>query len=829
MKLAYAQGNVLASEGVQTTSAFGIARTPHMFNILSSGLYSDKIAAVIREISCNAMDAHVAGGCADKPFQVKLPGPLDRSFYVKDWGPGLDDQEVRELYTTYGWSSKQASDEMTGAFGLGSKSPFAYTMQNTEDSDGFTVVAVKGGVKRVYTCYIGSDGGPAISRLYEGPADEDWPHGVMVTFPVQRQDIAKFKLDAGRVLRWFKVKPEVLGLESPLVEQEYAFRGSFFGLRPQGADAWTSASVVTGNVCYPLRAKHLEPLSAVERALLEGHIVLQMPLGTVMMTPSREELQYSEATKAVLRDALAKAALELASYICDVARAPVQGLWLRHRHIHEKLRVLGPIVGAIPEFLDFAGVFDAEAKAIANVARISALEMPSWVGDGPEDSQMESPSEVGVSEPATASAGMPRKTQNCRVWRLEYNKAKEKMSCREVVRGVVHAGANAHKVFLSVSRETAVVYADAPAAEARVRALTRESDRLVFLVAPRRGTPASYAKEYAQRMCGKEGLEGLPLIAASALDRPERPAVARKQSKSTTGLAAKQKYANELVRFVGRNGKLKEATLGELDNGADAFYLVHPQQRRYRTECHNLLDDGSKVYFESRYADKVLSAIATVMDHWGLPFSGAIEVNNDGTARRLRFAEQGIRPLLPWFFDNLKNDKAFDAALKTGERPLAPLPLQDPWVAATYGFLGMLGHHAMKKTPFWEALVARVPESPLIPTVLSFVAAAVPGVQSNPLSAVVGAVGALARTVRGVAKNEETKVTCLTCWQVCDNMLRLAPSLQGLGLKNCSEMALSTEPVLRTRLLALLEFVLEQDNLRGQKGVTPRALNWAAG
>ena len=83
MKVAYAQTNMVASEGIQTTSSFGIARTPHMFNILSSGLYSDKIAAVLREISCNAMDAHIMGGEPDKPFQVKLPTTLDRTFFVK--------------------------------------------------------------------------------------------------------------------------------------------------------------------------------------------------------------------------------------------------------------------------------------------------------------------------------------------------------------------------------------------------------------------------------------------------------------------------------------------------------------------------------------------------------------------------------------------------------------------------------------------------------------------------------------------------------------------------------------------------------------------------
>ena len=210
------QSTILSSAGVQTTSAFNIARTPHMFTILSSGLYSDKISAVLREIGCNAVDAHIMHGCAQRPIEVKLPSVLDRSFYVKDWGPGLDDREVTELYTTYGYSSKQDNDDVTGAFGLGSKSPFAYTLENKEDADGFTVEAVKNGVKRIYTCHITDAGAPAISRLYEGPADADWTSGVKVSFAVQSQHISEFHEKAASVYKWFSVRPDIGSLNVPL-------------------------------------------------------------------------------------------------------------------------------------------------------------------------------------------------------------------------------------------------------------------------------------------------------------------------------------------------------------------------------------------------------------------------------------------------------------------------------------------------------------------------------------------------------------------------------------------------------------------------------------
>lgn len=90
-------GLVISSAGAAATSTAKIATSSHMFSILSSRLYSDKIAAVLREIGCNAADAHAAVGKANMPFEVKLPNNIDPSFYIKDWGPGLDEAEVRDL------------------------------------------------------------------------------------------------------------------------------------------------------------------------------------------------------------------------------------------------------------------------------------------------------------------------------------------------------------------------------------------------------------------------------------------------------------------------------------------------------------------------------------------------------------------------------------------------------------------------------------------------------------------------------------------------------------------------------------------------------------
>ena len=113
------------SAGVRSASQFNIAQTSKMFKILSDSLYSDKIMAVIRELSTNANDSHISAHNED-PFKVTLPTNANPSFTIRDFGTGLSQQDMENLYTTYGASSKNDSNDFTGCLGLGSKSPFAY-------------------------------------------------------------------------------------------------------------------------------------------------------------------------------------------------------------------------------------------------------------------------------------------------------------------------------------------------------------------------------------------------------------------------------------------------------------------------------------------------------------------------------------------------------------------------------------------------------------------------------------------------------------------------------------------------------------------------------
>ena len=68
------QTTLKQSDDFQSVS-FGIKESglSHIFNVLRNQLYSDKVLAVIREYSTNAVDAHIEVGKADTPIKVTLP------------------------------------------------------------------------------------------------------------------------------------------------------------------------------------------------------------------------------------------------------------------------------------------------------------------------------------------------------------------------------------------------------------------------------------------------------------------------------------------------------------------------------------------------------------------------------------------------------------------------------------------------------------------------------------------------------------------------------------------------------------------------------------
>lgn len=276
--------------GVSDEGEFKIKASAKAFSILSSGLYSDKFEAIVRELSCNAYDSHVEAGNPDTPFTVHLPSVIEPYFSIRDYGVGLDHEGVMNVYTTYFESTKTESNDFTGALGLGSKSPFSYT-------NNFTVIACKNGIKRMYGCFINENGIPSIAKMGEDLETDEY-NGVEVKFSVLKEDVHKFDDAVRRVLKWFPTIPEIRGRRVDVEQVQYkeTIAPGIYIRETYDRYADKRPIALQGNVAYPLSP----PMSAIPDELhfflKTPALVIEFPIGELDIAASREELQYIKPT-----------------------------------------------------------------------------------------------------------------------------------------------------------------------------------------------------------------------------------------------------------------------------------------------------------------------------------------------------------------------------------------------------------------------------------------------------------------------------------------------------------------------------------------------------
>lgn len=298
-------------------SKFSITANGKMFKILSSGIYQHKIAAIVRELSCNAFDAHVDAGTSCIPFRIVLPNDMHPYFEVEDFGIGMDDDTVREVFTAYGESTKTGSNSHIGAFGLGSKTPFSYTST-------FTIRARKDGVERLYSAYMGSDGAPSINLMRETETTEC--SGVKITVPVSNGvDQFRFKYESQFILSFFGVLPEVSDRDFQFSSTSVAekLQKSNIVVEPMTSNSSlysSSVYAVMGGVCYPvsrywistnIKDDLVEYLNKIPLKDDRNRLFIKFPIGTLEPTVSRESLEMTKDTEKALVEGIVAAIEEL--------------------------------------------------------------------------------------------------------------------------------------------------------------------------------------------------------------------------------------------------------------------------------------------------------------------------------------------------------------------------------------------------------------------------------------------------------------------------------------------------------------------------------------
>lgn len=373
---------------------FGVTMGSKLFSVLTESLYKDKPRAVCRETIANCVDAHrmrdelfagltsddqkwkdlVASGLSEPgtPYYIHLPTDIEPWLEFEDNGIGLpvekilgevqfviDPQHpdspptmVRDgnghpvrsggVYTTLFGSDKEDNDNAIGAYGLGCKSPFAIV-------DTFLVKSRVNGEEHQYLMFLNSKREPQVDWLTKDPVT-----GEPSPLKTEKKNGLTVRMDAIPVSMKTKITVSVADiLQTFPKEEQPVVNDGMFSYKPVEYEEFVCGLrivknfhyghvfnndfvVNTGGVVYPVDRSKLEEVLSYEEVkslrlyASEKCIVMEMPLGTVNIPPSREEISYDEVTMnnivAVLRPALDHIQ-KLKSEILDKMELNLSSLW----------------------------------------------------------------------------------------------------------------------------------------------------------------------------------------------------------------------------------------------------------------------------------------------------------------------------------------------------------------------------------------------------------------------------------------------------------------------------------------------------------------------
>lgn len=286
------QSNALSSAN------FSAGDLATIFKTLRNTMYSNKILAVIREYSTNAVDANVENNLENHPIQVTLPTTIEPVFKVRDFGKGLSEEDVYGIYSSYGTSTKKTSNKYIGFLGYGSKSGFAY-------SDSFTVISYHNGKKTIYEAYIDPSEVGVIAKMSEEDTDQ---HGIEIVINVKHTDVQAFINNAVKFYKYFDVKPTFLGQD---ISDKFVDEMPFFENNEVAIYNTTDYNLLVkmGNICYPV-AWDTQRLNA--GWVNNKRTIVKVNIGDVTFTTNREALEINNNTIDLINNILERNRIILA-------------------------------------------------------------------------------------------------------------------------------------------------------------------------------------------------------------------------------------------------------------------------------------------------------------------------------------------------------------------------------------------------------------------------------------------------------------------------------------------------------------------------------------
>jgi len=387
---------------------FSIAESPKAYEILSKLLYKNPVRAVIRELSCNAIDANVDGN-STTPFKIHLPSEVYPEFYVEDSGIGMTEEEVNTIYKTYFASSKNGSNTTIGGLGLGSKSPFSLVSL-------FNIRTTKQGITSNYVAFKDEEGIPSCSKVNEYEAKEG-ECGTRISFSIENKLIDSFANEAFIVICSLKELPTIVNGKEKMISRQFnsstkkfeTFHKEIYSVLTQEhitpehsnlISKWYGSSGETfvnmGGVVYPVDFSFLFDTenflrrNTFDKEFLKSFInqwkgknsiiMLQADIGSLNIQPSREELSYDSKTIELILD---KVFVLIRDYVNTNLTTSSRKLsteaflrFLKHTNIYRQYEKLGANSGYFSKLLT-----EEFSKEVCRIQEIDSFNSKDFIQD----------------------------------------------------------------------------------------------------------------------------------------------------------------------------------------------------------------------------------------------------------------------------------------------------------------------------------------------------------------------------------------------------------------------------------------------------------------
>lgn len=250
-----------------------------------SNLYSERELAVLREYSTNARDEHVRLGIK-RPIEVTLPTNWNPKLTIRDFGEGLDADDLENVYSKYGASTKRSSNDVAGMLGFGSKAALAV-------AGVFEVISIKDGIKRIVAVRRNERGIGQMTTVSKEPSSE--PSGVTIVVPVS--NAAEYRKQANYLFGFWEPGTVIVDGRQPTQHPLEKVADGFYHI-PLSANVGGGSQdiIVMGNVPYRVSGDR-RIFDWRDTYYNRRKNVVFVEMGAVEFPPSREEIQWTPKTK----------------------------------------------------------------------------------------------------------------------------------------------------------------------------------------------------------------------------------------------------------------------------------------------------------------------------------------------------------------------------------------------------------------------------------------------------------------------------------------------------------------------------------------------------